>query len=183
MKARVPCAGGSFLTAMTPSIFAMDLLRARQGVSLVPQRDAHDRRRRETGAEVLGRIGRDELPAVDDDDTVADLAHLGEDMARENHGLFAAEIPDELPDLDDLLRVEAEGRLIEDENLGIVQYRLGDAHALLVPLRELADRPAGDLLQVRIARWPGRPRRAAPRAFTPLTCATKSRYPRTVISP
>ena len=54
-------------------------------------------------------------------------------MTRENHGLFPAEIPDELPDLDDLLRVEAEGRFVEDEDLGIVQGRLGDAHALLIP--------------------------------------------------
>ncbi len=40
--------------------------------------------------------------------------------------------------LDDLLRVEAGGRLVEDQHLGVVDERLGQADALLVALRQLA---------------------------------------------
>ena len=48
------------------------------------------------------------------------------------------ELLDQLAGLDDLLRVEAGRRLVEDEHLGVVEQRLREADALPVALRELA---------------------------------------------
>ena len=46
---------------------------------------------------------------------------------------------DQLAGLDDLLGVEAGGRLVEDQHVGVVQDGLGEADALAVALGELAD--------------------------------------------
>ena len=53
----------------------------------------------------------------------------------------------ELPDVDDLARIEADGGLVEDQHLRAVDHRLRDADPLAVALRELADQLAGDLGQ------------------------------------
>ena len=54
--------------------------------------------------------------------------------------MIAGELLDELPRFDDLLGVEAGGRLVEDEDVGVVDQRLREADALLVALREPARR-------------------------------------------
>ena len=50
--------------------------------------------------------------------------------------MIAGQVLDQLTGLDDLLGVEAGGRLVEDEDVGIVDQRLRQADALLVALRE-----------------------------------------------
>ena len=89
----------------------------------------------------------------------------------------------ELTRLDDLLRIESGGRLVEDEHLGIVQNRLREPDALPVALRELSavavrhvvdTRPAHRLFDAALP--------LARRHPFVLMRATNSRYSRTVIS-
>src|SRR5205823_11322414 len=56
----------------------------------------------------------------------------------ENDRVIAGELFDELPRFDDLFRVEAGRRLVEDEDVGIMDERLCEADALLVALRQLS---------------------------------------------
>ena len=58
---------------------------------------------------------------------------------------------DEGADLDDLLRVQAHGGLVQNQHRGVAQQSLGDAHPLLIALRKVADEPVidvGDLHQL-----------------------------------
>jgi len=60
---------------------------------------------------------------------------LGEDVRGQNDAVFLAEFADQVADLADLNRVEADGGFIEDHHLGRVNDGLGDADALLIALR------------------------------------------------
>ena len=71
--------------------------------------------------------------------------------------MVAAQVFDEGADLDDLLGVQAHGGLVQNEHRGVADQRLGNAHALLIALGEVADEPVvhvfdlhqlADLLQV-----------------------------------
>ena len=55
--------------------------------------------------------------------------------------MVPAERADEIADLDDLARVEADRGLVEDDDLGIGEDGLCDADALTVALREVLDEP------------------------------------------
>ena len=68
-------------------------------------------------------------------------------MGREEDGLGFAEALDELADLVLLVRVEAVGRLVEDQHFGIVQQGLGEAGAVAVAFRQGIDRLVGHALQ------------------------------------
>ncbi len=59
--------------------------------------------------------------------------------------MLPAELADELANGDDLLRIEADGRLVEDQHLGVVQDRSGEPDALAVSLRERADHLPADV--------------------------------------
>src|SRR6516165_10204682 len=78
--------------------------------------------------EPRAELGRRSLPddatARDDDHTLADRFHLGEDVAREEHGAAAAQTLDQAADLDDLRRVEADRRLVQDQDRRIAAQRL-----------------------------------------------------------
>ncbi len=56
--------------------------------------------------------------------------------------MLAPERLDQLADLDDLGRVEADRRLVQDEDLGIMDEGLGDADPLLVAAGDVLDEPA-----------------------------------------
>ena len=58
-----------------------------------------------------------------------------------------AKVLDQLAHAADLIRVQADGRLIEDQQIGLVHQRIREAHALAVALRERADDPVLDVLQ------------------------------------
>jgi hypothetical protein len=92
----------------------------------------------QAGCQVVGRVHGHDAPLVDDHDAVAGLADLREDVRAQDDRVVAGERGDELSRLDDLLRVEARRRLVEDEHLGIVQQRLRQTDPLPVALRELA---------------------------------------------
>ena len=57
--------------------------------------------------------------------------------------MIAGQAADEIAGLDDLLRVEAGGRLVEDQHFRVVNERLREADALPVALRELAAMAVG----------------------------------------
>ena len=63
--------------------------------------------------------------------------------------MLPAEGFDELADLDDLGRVEPDRRLVQDQDLGVVDQGLGDADPLLVAPGDVLDEPAPDLVPAR----------------------------------
>ncbi len=78
---------------------------------------------------------------------VGDALDLAEDVGRDEDRALSRQRPDVPPHLDDLARVEAVGRLVEDEQVRIAQEGLGDSDALAVPARELADEDAPDVAE------------------------------------
>ena len=75
-----------------------------------------------------------EAAVVDDDHALADRLHLRQDVGGKNDRVALAEALDQVADLDDLLRVEADGRLVQNQDGWVAEQRLRDADALLVAL-------------------------------------------------
>ena len=75
---------------------------------------------------------------------------LREDVRAQDDRVIAGEFLDELARFDDLLRVEAGGRLVEDQDVGVVDERLRQADALPVALRELARRGGSAMSAMRV---------------------------------
>ena len=78
---------------------------------------------------------------VDDEQVVAHLLHLGEDVGAEDHGVLPGQGADQGADLQDLLGVQAHGGLIQNEHLWEAQQGLGQAHPLAVALGQVAQQP------------------------------------------
>src|SRR5262249_44919283 len=102
----------------------------------------------EAGAAALQLLERPvdhDAPAVDDQHAPADRLDLGEDVRREDHGApalaaaLARQTRDQSADLADLDRIEADGRLVEDQHGRVVHDRLRQADALPIALGEIAD--------------------------------------------
>ena len=51
-----------------------------------------------------------------------------------------AQLPDQVADFDDLVRVQADGRFVENQHAWIAQQRLRDADALAVTFGKVADK-------------------------------------------
>ena len=68
---------------------------------------------------------------------------LRKDVRAQHDRVVAGEAANQIARLDDLLRVEAGGRLVEDQHVRVVDDRLRQADALPVALRELAAVPVG----------------------------------------
>src|SRR5678816_4610435 len=64
--------------------------------------------------QILRRVDGNHAPAVDDDHASARLADLWQDVRAQDDRMVAAELFNELTCFDDLLRVEARRRLVED---------------------------------------------------------------------
>ena len=58
-----------------------------------------------------------------------------------------AQVMDQAADFDHLRRVQADGGLVQDDDLGGAQQRPGNTHALAVALGQVADQPPFHLLQ------------------------------------
>ena len=82
------------------------------------------------GREVVGRVDGHDAAFVDDDDALTGLGDLGKDVRAQDDRVIAGEVLDQLPSFDDLLGVEAGGRLVEDQHVGVVDERLREADAL-----------------------------------------------------
>ena len=93
----------------------------------------------------------------------------------------AAELANQLPGLDDLLRVEPGGRLVEDQHVGVVDDGLRQPDALPVALRELAAVAVGHVGHPGLLHHLVDAARDLARG-TPLIFATNVRYSRTVMS-
>src|SRR5258706_124779 len=91
------------------------------------------------GEELLERAFRDQPPAVEDRDAVADPLDIREEVGREDDRRLASQARDELEEVAPSLRVERADWLIEDEDLGPVEKGLGDPQPLSHPTRIAAD--------------------------------------------
>src|SRR5579862_3289570 len=103
---------------------------------------AHLRARRGTmfGDEVSRRAARDDPPVVDDGDPVAQPLGLVHVVRREdNRSPRCAKALDDVPHLAARLRVEARGRLIEKEQLGVTDERARHGQPLFLAAGERAD--------------------------------------------
>ena len=146
------------------------------------QRSAVRRQRHRAGevrhvAQLFRRAVGDDAAAVDDDRARAGGVDLLEDVGREHDRLVAAELADQVAHLVLLVRVEAVGRLVHDQHLGIVDQRLREAGAVLVALGQRVDR----LAQHRFRGSSARPR--ARRPFSSDFRSNRGARPRTPGNP
>ena len=104
-----------------------------------------------------------------------------EDMAGQDDRMRPAQLPDELADLDDLCRVQADRRLVQNDEPGTAQQCLCNAHPLLVALGKAADELGQNGFQPGTAGSPAHLFLSIC-LFTPFSSAAKVRYSCTVIS-
>ena len=97
--------------------------------------------------EILGRVHRHNFPLVDDDHPLAGHAHFRQDVGGKNHGVIPSQTLDQLSNLNDLSGIQSYGGLIQDEDLGLMDERLGQSHSLLVSLGKMLDQALALLLQ------------------------------------
>ena len=91
-------------------------------------------------AEQVGRrVAGLDLALVQDDDARTGHFHLGQDVGGKQDRVLLAEVLDEVAHLPDLVRVEADGRLVEDEQVRLGDEGFGEADALAVALGKVAD--------------------------------------------
>ena len=91
----------------------------------------------------------DDLALADDRDPIAEVLHLAEQVAREEHGEpFAREPAHELTHVAHPGRVEPGRRLVEQQQLRLPQQRGGDPEALAHPVRVAADAVLGPVAQL-----------------------------------
>ena len=64
-------------------------------------------------------------------DRIGDVGDVGNDVRGQDHDFFSGKIRNEIAQTHALLRVQARRRLVQDQDRGIVQLRLGDAQTLL----------------------------------------------------
>src|SRR4029453_943695 len=121
--------------------------------------------------ELAGRATREDLPAFDEGDLVAELVRLAHVVSRQHDGdpLLAPQPGDVGADPRRHVGVEAERRLTEEEELGLVHRRLGEGHPLFQSGRQIAVRnPAvGTELAYLDESVDARPERAAAQAVEP----------------
>ena len=76
---------------------------------------------------------------------------LGQNVRRQQNRVSLAQLADQGPDFPDLKRVQPGGRLVQDEDFGVVHHGFGQADPLAKPARELADDPILDLPELTTA--------------------------------
>ncbi len=89
--------------------------------------------------EILRRIDGGNFAFVDDDHAIAGHADFRQDVSGKNDGVRAGQALDEVADFDNLLGIEADGRLVQNNYGGIMDQRLGQPNTLLVAAREPLD--------------------------------------------
>ena len=98
-------------------------------------------------SQVFKSVLRDYLAVIDYDQTLAHVGDLGQYVAGQNDSVILAQIADKAADLDDLLGVEADCRLVQYYNLGVANQRLSQTHALLVALGQVLNQALAHLAQ------------------------------------
>ena len=89
--------------------------------------------------ELLDRIGRNQLAAIDDDDFPANRLHFGKNVRAENNGVIAREALDQFSRFGDLFWIETRCGLIKNQHIGIVNNGLRQTDALPVSFRQFRD--------------------------------------------
>ncbi len=102
----------------------------------------------EDAAQVFQPVEGHQPALVDDQHLVADRLDLREDVGADDHGVVLPQVLDQRPHFDDLGRVQAHGRLVQDDDLRVADQGLGDAHPLAVALGQVLDQLLADLLDV-----------------------------------
>src|SRR6267378_4770069 len=106
-------------------------LQAKRGQQLCRRVDL-DRKLAGRLEELVHRSDADELAVVDDRDARAYLLHLGQHMAGDENGFaLSSQVAQEVAHLHDAGRVEAVGRLVQNQNIGVVEQRESQAESLL----------------------------------------------------
>ena len=70
---------------------------------------------------------------------VADRTDFRQDMGAEDHGVILAKLADQITDLDDLFRIQAYGRLIQNDDLRVAKDRLCQSDSLPVTFGQVLD--------------------------------------------
>ena len=99
------------------------------------------------GQGVGGAVGHN-AAVVDNQDALAHGLHLGQDVGAQDNRVVAAQVFDEGAAFNNLLGVQAHGGLVQNEHRGVANQGLGNAHALLVALGQVADKPVKDVLNL-----------------------------------
>jgi hypothetical protein len=115
----------------------------RGGVGGAAEHHAHARPLLLSGLQLGWRAVGDDAPLVHDDHARAGRHDLGQVVGRQDDRALAPELAHEVANLHDLVRVEAAGGLVEDEDVRLVDQRLGEADALLEALGQRPDGLAG----------------------------------------
>ncbi len=99
--------------------------------------------------DLRGRTLADDLSLVDDDDPMSQCIGLLEIVRRQQHRLAAlGQRADLLPETAPRLNVHPDGRLIEEDQIGVATQRQTEEHALLLPSAQLAEHSVFDTLQL-----------------------------------
>ena len=105
---------------------------------------AHPRGDDAARRELLQRRLRDQLAVADHDQLVGDLVNLGEDVAGDEHGPALGRLcPQQIAQPAHPLRVEAVGRLVEDQDPRLAEQRRGQRQPLPHPQRVALHPPLG----------------------------------------
>ena len=97
------------------------------------------------GGKVFRGVVCDDGAVVDDQHALADAFDLGKDMRGQHDRMAAAELLDDVADLDDLDRVKTDGRLVEDQHVGVSEQRHRKSDALLVAFGQVLDHAVADM--------------------------------------
>ena len=85
------------------------------------------------------RVRGHNLAAVHDQDPVANGLDLRQDVTRQQHRVAARQPANQLPDLSDLVRVQPDGRFIQNQHIGVTQQTVGQSNTLPVPPGQAPD--------------------------------------------
>src|SRR5208337_4417371 len=94
---------------------------------------------------------KNDLPIMDEKDPVGHRLDLLENVGRNQNCLGLAQVPDQRPNPANLVRIEAAGGLVHDQDLGVMKQRLGHRDPLPIALRKFADRLVGHGIQCTLA--------------------------------
>ena len=83
--------------------------------------------------QLLGPAVGHNLSLMQDDNSVAHRLHLGQDVRGKQHRPGLGKVADQLPDLDDLRRVQPDRRLVQNQKPAGGTQSPGDQHPLLLP--------------------------------------------------
>ena len=82
--------------------------------------------------QIIRRIAGNKPALRNDHNVVAHLSDLGQYMRTQDDGMILRQFPYQLPDLNDLFRIQPHGRLIQYDNVGKSQHSLSQAYSLPV---------------------------------------------------